>query len=159
MKFASTLARQRFASGGECVLRGARASDRAVAGHNGKRHKYCQGRLYAASLLLGVLRGASEFSRNYAMNRERLAAIAHHQGGISYRRYAHGGRERALAGARCALKIDCARTALSTPRRFCRGVEASRFIGPNGVQILAATLHAGLSGLKRRCASPRALGL
>ena len=105
----------------------------------GAARALARSRLYAASLLVGVLRQAAEFSRNYALEREAFGKpIAHHQALaflITDMLIAVDGarllvREAAtLADAELPFEIAAATA-------FTEVVEASRFVGPNGVQIL-----------------------
>jgi alkylation response protein AidB-like acyl-CoA dehydrogenase len=109
--------------------RDAAGADRALA----------RARLYVASLLVGVLRQASEFSRAYALEREAFGRpIAHHQGLAFLITDMHS----AVEGARLLLheaawrvdrRIDCGAAAAAA---FAEAVDASLLVGPNGVQIL-----------------------
>lgn len=96
-------------------------------------------RLYAASLLLGVMRDACDFSRGYALERRAFGRpIAHHQA-LAFlitdmqialdgaRLLVHEAAWRADAGLPCAGEAAAA---------FAQCIEASRLIGPGGVQIL-----------------------
>jgi alkylation response protein AidB-like acyl-CoA dehydrogenase len=96
-------------------------------------------RLYMASLLIGLMRQAAEFSREYAQEREAFGRpIAHHQGlaFLITDMYA------AVEGARLLLheaawRVDhgqpCEAAAASA---FAEAIDASLLVGPNGVQIL-----------------------
>jgi alkylation response protein AidB-like acyl-CoA dehydrogenase len=105
----------------------------------GAARALARARLYVASLLLGVLRHAAEFSRAYA--KERVAfgrPIAHHQGLAFLITDMH----MAVEGARLLLHEACWRAEAGQPfadaaaAAFAEMVEASRLVGPNGVQIL-----------------------
>jgi len=96
-------------------------------------------RLYMASLLVGLLRQASEFSREYALEREAFGRpIAHHQGLaflITDMRSAVDGARMLLheAAWRVDQGLECEAAAAAA---FAEAVEASLLVGPNGVQIL-----------------------
>jgi alkylation response protein AidB-like acyl-CoA dehydrogenase len=96
-------------------------------------------RIYTASLLLGVLRQAAEFSRGYALEREAFGKpIAHHQGLAFLITDMHT----AVDGARLLLHEAAWRIDRGLPceaeaaAAFAEAVEASLLVGPNGVQIL-----------------------
>jgi acyl-CoA dehydrogenase len=119
-------------------------------------------RLYAASLLLGVLRQASEFSRSYAMNREAFGRpIAHHQGLA----FLIVDMNTAVESVRllvhdAALKIDRGEDGTQhAAAAFVEAVEASRFIGPNGVQILGGHGFMQDYPVEKAMRESRALGL
>jgi alkylation response protein AidB-like acyl-CoA dehydrogenase len=96
-------------------------------------------RIYMASLLLGVMRQAAEFSREYAIEREAFGRpIAHHQG-LAFLITDMGS---AVDGARLLLHeaawradrgVECEAAAAAA---FAEAVDASLLVGPNGVQIL-----------------------
>ncbi len=119
-------------------------------------------RLYAASLLLGVLRHSSEFSRNYAMNREAFGRpIAHHQGlaFLIVDMYTAVESVRLLVHD-AALKIDRGEDGTQeSAAAFVEAVEASRFIGPNGVQILGGHGFMQDYPVEKAMRESRALGL
>ena len=112
----------------------ARWSDR-----DGAARARARARLYQASLLVGVLRQAAEFSREYAMEREAFGRpIAHHQGLtflITDMRSAVDGARLLLheAAWRVDQGIACEAAAAAA---FAEAIEASLLVGPNGVQIL-----------------------
>ena len=96
-------------------------------------------RLYTASLLLGVLRHAAEFSREYAKEREAFGRpIAHHQGLA----FLIVDMRSAVDGARLLLHEAAWRAdrglsfAAESASAFVEATEASLLVGPNGVQIL-----------------------
>jgi alkylation response protein AidB-like acyl-CoA dehydrogenase len=96
-------------------------------------------RLYMASLLVGVLRQAAEFSREYALEREAFGRpIAHHQGLsflITDMRAAVDGARLLLHEA--AWRVDCGVACeAAAAAAFAEAVDASLLVGPNGVQIL-----------------------
>ncbi len=96
-------------------------------------------RLYFASLLVGILRQASEFSREYALEREAFGKpIAHHQGLaflILDMRAAVDGARLLLheAAWRVDEGIECEAAAATA---FSEAADASLLVGPNGVQVL-----------------------
>jgi alkylation response protein AidB-like acyl-CoA dehydrogenase len=98
-------------------------------------------RLYMASLLVGVMRQAAEFSREYAIDREAFGRpIAHHQGLaflITDMRAAVDGARLLLheAAWRVDNGVECEAAAAAA---FVEAVDASLLVGPNGVQILGA---------------------
>jgi alkylation response protein AidB-like acyl-CoA dehydrogenase len=119
-------------------------------------------RLYAASLLLGVLRDACEFSRAYAQERQAFGRpIAHHQALA----FLITDMRMALDGARllvheAAWRLDaglpCAGEAAAA---FAQCIEAARFIGPNGVQILGGHGFVADYPMEKAMREARALGL
>jgi len=98
-------------------------------------------RLYYASLLIGVMRQAADFSREYAVEREAFGRpIAHHQGLTfliidmraavdSARLLLHEAAWRVDRGIECGAAGAMA---------FTEAVDASLLVGPNAVQILGA---------------------
>ncbi len=99
-------------------------------------------RLYVASLLLGVLRQASEYARAYAQERVAFGKpIAHHQALAFMLTDMHAAVELArLLVHEAAWWIDQRRDDAAAcavcASAFVEVVEASRFIGPAGVQVL-----------------------
>jgi len=96
-------------------------------------------RLHTASLLLGVLRHAAEFSRAYALERRAFGRpIAHHQALA----FLITDMRTAVDGARllvheAAWRLDRGLPAeAAAAAAFAETVEAASFVGPNGVQIL-----------------------
>jgi alkylation response protein AidB-like acyl-CoA dehydrogenase len=96
-------------------------------------------RVYTASLLVGVLRQAAEASREYALNRVAFGRpIAHHQA-LAFliadmRSAVDGARELVLEAA---WHLDQGMPAESlAAAAFAEAIEASTFVGPNGIQIL-----------------------
>ncbi len=96
-------------------------------------------RLYYASLLVGVLRQAAETSREYALNRIAFGKpIAHHQALaflIADMRTAVDGARILIHEAAWHLDDDRPAEALAAAA-FAEAIEASTFVGPNGIQIL-----------------------
>jgi alkylation response protein AidB-like acyl-CoA dehydrogenase len=148
---------------GACALRlesapiAARASSRA-----GADRARARARLYAASLLLGVLRDACDFSRGYALQRHAFGRpIAHHQALA----FLITDMQMALDGARllvheAAWRVDqrlpCAGAAAAA---FAQCIEASRLIGPAGVQILGGHGFMADYPMEKAMRESRALGL
>jgi len=119
-------------------------------------------RLYAASLLVGVLRHACEFSREYALERRAFGRpIAHHQA-LAFlitdmhsavdgaRLLVHEAAWRADAGLPCQGEAAAA---------FAEVVEASRLVGPAGVQILGGHGFMQDYPMEKAMRESRALGL
>jgi alkylation response protein AidB-like acyl-CoA dehydrogenase len=135
----------------------ARAKNRA-----GAIRARARARLYAASLLLGVLRDACDFSRSYALQRHAFGRpIAHHQALA----FLITDMQMALDGARllvheAAWRIDqqlpCAGAAAAA---FAQCIEASRLIGPAGVQILGGHGFMADYPMEKAMRESRALGL
>lgn len=105
----------------------------------GATRALARARLYWASLLVGVMRQAAEFSREYALEREAFGRpIAHHQGLaflITDMRAAVDGARLLLheAAWRVDQGVACEAAAAGA---FAEAVDASILVGPNGVQIL-----------------------
>ena len=96
-------------------------------------------RIYVASLLIGVMRAACEFSRAYALERHAFGRpIAHHQALA----FMITDMQMALDGARllvhdAAWRLDAgAPAAGEAAGAFAETLEAAKSIGPGGVQIL-----------------------
>jgi alkylation response protein AidB-like acyl-CoA dehydrogenase len=121
-----------------------------------------RGRLYYASLLLGVMRTACEFSANYSQEREAFGKkIGHHQSLA----FLIVDMRMALEAARmvvheAAWRVDrglpCAGEAASA---WAECIEASRLIGPNGVQILGGHGFMADYPVEKHMREARALGL
>jgi len=105
----------------------------------GASRALARARLHAASLLVGLLRQAAEFSREYALERQAFGRpIAHHQGLAflitdmraavdSARLLLHEAAWRVDAGLPCAAEAACA---------YAEAIDAGTLVGPNAVQIL-----------------------
>jgi alkylation response protein AidB-like acyl-CoA dehydrogenase len=97
-------------------------------------------RLYMASLLTGVLRQAADFSREYALGREAFGRpIAHHQALaflITDMRTAVDGARVLLQEAAWRVDNGLDASAAAAAAAFVEAIEASRLVGPSGVQIL-----------------------
>jgi alkylation response protein AidB-like acyl-CoA dehydrogenase len=119
-------------------------------------------RLATASLLLGVLRNTCDFSRAYALERQAFGRpIAHHQALA----FLITDMQMAVDGARllvheAAWRVDsdlpCTAEAASA---YAQCIEASRFIGPNGVQILGGHGYMADYPMEKTMREARALGL
>jgi alkylation response protein AidB-like acyl-CoA dehydrogenase len=105
----------------------------------GAARALARARLYTTSLLVGVMRQAAEFSREYALEREAFGRpIAHHQGLaflITDMRAAVDGARVLLHEAAWRVEggLPCEAAAAAA---FAEAVDASLLVGPNGVQIL-----------------------
>ena len=119
-------------------------------------------RLYFASLLLGVMRAACEFSAAYSQEREAFGKpIGHHQALA----FLITDMRMALDAARllvheAAWRVDrglpCAAEAASA---WAECIEASRTIGPNGVQVLGGHGFMADYPVEKHMREARALGL
>jgi alkylation response protein AidB-like acyl-CoA dehydrogenase len=148
---------------GACALHleGAPIATRHTRPGGGDRAR-ARARLYAASLLLGVLRDACDFSRGYAQERRAFGRpIAHHQALA----FLITDMQMALDGARllvheAAWRIErglpCAGPAAAA---FAQCIEASRLIGPAGVQILGGHGFMADYPMEKAMRESRALGL
>jgi alkylation response protein AidB-like acyl-CoA dehydrogenase len=119
-------------------------------------------RLYAASLLLGVLRDACDFSRAYALEREAFGRpIAHHQALA----FLITDMQMALDGARLLVHEAAWRVDAGLPceaeaaAAFAQCIEAQRQIGPAGVQILGGHGFMADYPMEKAMRESRALGL
>ncbi len=128
----------RAAGAGRIHLENAQA-DASLSSAAGAARARARARLYIASLLLGVMRAACDFSREYAKERKAFGKpIGHHQALA----FLITDMQMALDGCRllvheAAWRIDTglpAESAAASALAEC--IDASRKIGPNGVQIL-----------------------
>ncbi len=130
----------------------AAAIDRARAG----------ARLYIASLMLGTMRQACEYSRAYAREREAFGKpIAHHQALaflITDMHAAVEGLRVLVHDAAWRLDHDGSAT-IEAAQAFVEAVEVSRFIGPNAVQILGGHGFMRDHPVEKYMREVRALGL
>jgi alkylation response protein AidB-like acyl-CoA dehydrogenase len=119
-------------------------------------------RLYVASLLLGVLRASCDFSREYAKERRAFGKpIAHHQALA----FLITDMQMALDGARllvheAAWRLDAglpAQSAAASALAEC--IDASRLIGPSGVQILGGHGFMADYPVEKHMREARTLGL
>ncbi len=131
---------------------GAAAASRALA----------RARLYATGLLVGTLRQAAEFSREYALERRAFGRpIAHHQALaflIVDMRAAVDGARLLLHEAAWGAERGTDGEALAASA-FVEAVEASRFVGPNGVQVLGGHGFMQDYPVEKYMREARALGL
>ncbi|HWA62393.1 MAG TPA: acyl-CoA dehydrogenase family protein, partial [Caulobacteraceae bacterium] len=119
-------------------------------------------RLYVASLIVGVLQDAAAFSREYAQGRVAFGQpIAHHQGLAFLIVDMFTAVEQArLLVEDAARRIDAGRDAVqASAAAFVEAVEASRFVGPNGVQILGGHGFMRDFPVEKAMRDARALGL
>lgn len=128
----------RAAGASALALKGAPIEAR-FEGAAGAARARARARLHTASLLLGVLRAACEVSRAYALEREAFGRpIAHHQALA----FLITDMRMALDGARLLVHDAAWRQDAGLPAEaeaaaaFAETIDASRLIGPNGVQIL-----------------------
>jgi alkylation response protein AidB-like acyl-CoA dehydrogenase len=119
-------------------------------------------RLYTASLLLGVLRQTAEASRSYAMSRVAFGKpIAHHQALA----FLIADMRSAVDGARvliheAAWHLDEGNPAESlAAAAFAEAIEASTFVGPNGIQIYGGHGFMQDYPVEKHMREARALGL
>jgi alkylation response protein AidB-like acyl-CoA dehydrogenase len=148
---------------GACSLRleAAPIAARVVSPAGASRAR-ARARLYAASLLLGVLRDSCDFSRAYALERRAFGRpFAHHQALA----FLITDMQIALDGARllvheAAWRVDeglpCAGAAAAA---FAQCIEASRLVGPSGVQILGGHGFMADYPMEKAMRESRALGL
>lgn len=143
-----------------------RASAAPIAGRwtsaEGATRALARARLYYASLLIGVMRAACEFSAAYAQEREAFGKpIGHHQALA----FLITDMRMALDAARlvvheAAWRVDrglpCAAEAASA---WAECIEASRTIGPNGVQVLGGHGFMADYPVEKHMREARALGL
>ncbi len=119
-------------------------------------------RLYVASLLLGVLRATCAFSRDYAQQREAFGRpIAHHQALA----FLITDMKMAVDGARLLVHEAAWRLEAGLPAEaaaasaLAQCVEASRTVGPDGVQILGGHGFMADYPVEKHMREARALGL
>jgi alkylation response protein AidB-like acyl-CoA dehydrogenase len=151
----------RAAGASELRLEGARvvASWRDAAG---AARALARARLYHASLLVGVLREAAEFSRRYALQRVAFGRpIAHHQALA----FLIADMRSAVDGARLLLHEAAWHADAGLPFEllaagaFAEAIEASTFVGPNGIQILGGHGFMQDYPVEKFAREARALGL
>ena len=123
---------------------------------------WARARLHAASLLVGVMRQAAEFSLEYALERQAFGRpIAHHQGLaflITDMRAAVDTARLLVheAAWRVDGRLDCAASAAAA---YAETIDASVFVGPNGVQILGGHGFMQDYPVEKYMREARALGL
>lgn len=120
-------------------------------------------RLYHASLIWGVLTDAAGFSRTYALDRAAFGKpIAHHQALAFLIVDMYVAVERVgllLEDAARAVDAGDDRAAGAAAAAFVDAIEASRFVGPNGVQILGGHGFMRDFPVEKAMRDARALGL
>jgi alkylation response protein AidB-like acyl-CoA dehydrogenase len=119
-------------------------------------------RIYVAALIVGVLEDATQFTRAYAQERVAFGQpIAHHQG-LAFMivdMFSAVEQARLLvedAARRAEAGDDAVQEAAAA---FVEAVEASRFVGPNGVQILGGHGFMRDFPVEKAMRDCRALGL
>jgi alkylation response protein AidB-like acyl-CoA dehydrogenase len=134
----------------------------AWQGEAGAARALAKARLHAASLMLGVMEDAAAFSRDYAQGRVAFGQpIAHHQGLAflivdMFNAVAQGRLLVEDAARRIDRGADATQAAAAA---FVECVEASRFVGPNGVQILGGHGFMRDYPVEKAMRDVRALGL
>ena len=137
-------------------------TERLLVDPAGAGRARARARLYVASLLLGVMRAACDFSREYAKERKAFGKpIGHHQALA----FLMADMQMALDGARllvhdAAWRVDqglaCESAAASA---YAECIDASRLIGPSGVQILGGHGFMADYPVEKHMREGRALGL
>lgn len=128
----------------------------------GASRAWARARLHAASLLLGVMRQAAEFSREYALERQAFGRpIAHHQGLaflITDMRAAVDSARLLVQEAawRVDARLDGSADAAAA---YAETIDASTLVGPNGVQILGGHGFMQDYPVEKYMREARALGL
>lgn len=151
----------RAAGGCRVALEGAKVAAR-FHGEAAAQRALARARLYVASLLVGVLRQAAEYSRSYALERVAFGKpIAHHQALAFLITDMHT----AVEGARLLVHDAAFRVERGLPceaesaSAFVEAVEASRLIGPAAVQILGGHGFMQDHPVEKYMREARALGL
>jgi alkylation response protein AidB-like acyl-CoA dehydrogenase len=120
-------------------------------------------RLYYASVIWGVLADAAGFSRSYALDRTAFGKpIAHHQALAFLIVDMHVAVDRVgllIEDAARAIDAADARAVSAAAEAFVDAVEASRFVGSNGVQILGGHGFMRDFPVEKAMRDARALGL
>jgi alkylation response protein AidB-like acyl-CoA dehydrogenase len=151
----------RAAGAAELRLDGAPVA-RRYEGAAGAARALARARLYAAGLLVGVLRQATDFASGYA--KERVAfgrPIAHHQALA----FLLTDMRMAVDGARLLLREAAWRADTghasegAAAAAFVEAVEASRLVGPAGVQVLGGHGFMQDYPAEKSMREARALGL
>ncbi len=131
-------------------------------GRPGAARAMARARIHQASLLLGVLRQAADFSRQYALERQAFGKpIAHHQALaflITDMRIAVDGARLLLHEA--AWRLDTAEGGeAAAAAAYAEAIDASLLVGPNGVQILGGHGFMQDYPVEKWMRESRALGL
>ncbi len=150
------------AAGGACLS----ASSAPIAGRwssaVGAERALARARLYLASLLLGVLRASCEYAASYSQQREAFGRpIGHHQALAFLITDMHMALDAArLLVHEAAWRVDrglsCVAEAASA---WAECIEASRLIGPAGVQVLGGHGFMADYPVEKHMREARALGL
>ena len=128
----------------------------------GARRALARARLHAASLLVGVMRAATEFSRDYAMQRIAFGKpIAHHQALafllVDMAMAVEGSRLLVHEAAARVDRGDDAAEACATA--FLEAAEQAMFVTPNAVQVLGGHGFMQDYPVEKWMREARALGL
>ena len=134
-------------------------------GTAGAARALARARIHQASLLVGVLRQAAEFSREYALERQAFGRpIAHHQALaflITDMRAAVDGARLLLHDA--AWRLDQGRESAdaiaAAAVAYAEAIDVSVFVGPTGVQILGGHGFMQDYPVEKSMREARALGL
>jgi len=136
--------------------------DELISSAAGAGRSRARARLYVASLLLGVMRAACDFSREYARERQAFGRpIAHHQALA----FLIADMQMSLDGCRLMVREAAWRVDAGLPAEgaaasaLAECIEASRLIGPNGVQILGGHGFMADYPVEKHMREARALGL
>ncbi len=128
----------------------------------GAERAFARARLYVTSLLVGVLRQAAEYARLYAMQRVAFGRpIAHHQALA----FLIADMRTAVDAARILLHEAAWHADAGLPfaalaaGAFAEAIEASTFVGPNGIQILGGHGFMQDYPVEKYMREARALGL
>lgn len=119
-------------------------------------------RLHVASLLVGVLRAACDFSRTYATERQAFGRpIAHHQAlAFLITDMTIALESTRLLVHEAAWRLDAGLpTATDAASALAEAIDAARFIGPSGVQILGGHGFMADYPVEKHMREARALGL
>ena len=151
----------RAAGASELRLDGARV-EASWRDAKGAARALARARLYTASLLVGVLHEAAEFSRRYALQRVAFGRpIAHHQALA----FLITDMRSAVDGARLLLHEAAWHADAGLPfetlaaAAYAEAIEASTFVGPNGIQILGGHGFMQDYPVEKYAREARALGL
>jgi alkylation response protein AidB-like acyl-CoA dehydrogenase len=152
----------RAAGASELLLDLAPIAARWPEAADGAERALARARLYVAALLVGTLRHAAEFSREYAQQRVAFGRpIAHHQALA----FLITDMRMAVDGARLLLHEAAWRAdqdlpfATESAAAFAEATLASRFVGPAGVQILGGHGFMQDYPMEKAMRESRALGL
>jgi alkylation response protein AidB-like acyl-CoA dehydrogenase len=128
----------------------------------GARRALARARLHAASLLLGVMRAAAEFSRDYALQRVAFGKpIAHHQAlAFLIVDMAMAVEASRLLVHEAAVRLDRGDDAAEAcATAFLEAAEQAMFVTPNAVQILGGHGFMQDYPVEKWMREARALGL